>query len=35
MNATNEKILDALRHVNDPDRRKDLVSLNMIANVKV
>jgi len=35
MNATNEKILDALRHVNDPDLRKDLVSLNMIANVKV
>jgi ATP-binding protein involved in chromosome partitioning len=35
MSATKEKILDALRHVNDPDLKKDLVTLNMIANVQV
>ena len=35
MNITKEQVLDALRHVNDPDLKKDLVSLNMIDNVIV
>jgi len=30
-----DKIIEALRHVNDPDLKRDLVSLNMIQNVKV
>jgi ATP-binding protein involved in chromosome partitioning len=35
MNYTKEQVLDALRHVDDPDLKKDLVSLNMIQNVEV
>ena len=35
MKITNEHVLDALRHVNDPDLKKDLVSLNMIQNIKI
>jgi ATP-binding protein involved in chromosome partitioning len=35
MAITKEQVLDALRHVNDPDLKKDLVSLNMIQNVKI
>lgn len=35
MAYTNEQILNALRHVNDPDLHKDLVSLNMIEGIKV
>ncbi|MCD4745191.1 MAG: P-loop NTPase, partial [Bacteroidales bacterium] len=31
---TKDKIIDALRHVDDPDLKKDLVSLNMIDNIK-
>lgn len=34
MSVTREQILDALRHVNDPDLKKDLVTLNMIDNIK-
>jgi ATP-binding protein involved in chromosome partitioning len=29
------QITDALRHVNDPDLNKDLVTLNMISNIKI
>ena len=29
------KVIEALKHVNDPDLKKDLVSLNMIKDVKV
>jgi len=32
---TENNIIDALRHVNDPDLKRDLVSLNMIKEVKV
>jgi ATP-binding protein involved in chromosome partitioning len=32
---TEERILDALRTVQDPDLHKDLVSLNMIKNVRI
>jgi len=35
MSVTTEQVLDALRHVDDPDLKKDLVSLNMIQNVKI
>ncbi len=35
MNTDSQKIKEALRHVNDPDLKKDLVSLNMIANIVV
>jgi len=35
MAITEESVLDALRHVIDPDLKKDLVSLGMIQNVKV
>ena len=35
MSVTKEQVLDALRHVDDPDLKKDLVSLNMIQNVKI
>jgi ATP-binding protein involved in chromosome partitioning len=34
MSYTNDQIINALKHVNDPDLRKDLVSLNMIQGVK-
>ncbi|MXV49842.1 P-loop NTPase [Pedobacter sp. HMF7647] len=32
---TREQILDALRHVEEPDLKKDLVTLNMIEDIKV
>ena len=32
MAITKEQILDALKHVYDPDLKKDLVTLNMIQN---
>jgi ATP-binding protein involved in chromosome partitioning len=35
MSITKEQVLDALRHVNDPDLKKDLVSLNMIQNIRI
>ena len=35
MGVTKEQVIDALRHVNDPDLKKDLVSLKMIENVVV
>jgi ATP-binding protein involved in chromosome partitioning len=34
MSYTNDQIINALKHVNDPDLRKDLVSLNMIEGIK-
>ncbi len=35
MNIDNSIIIDALRHVDDPDLRKDLVTLNMIENIAI
>jgi ATP-binding protein involved in chromosome partitioning len=35
MEITVEKILDALRYVDDPDLKKDLVTLNMVKDVAV
>jgi ATP-binding protein involved in chromosome partitioning len=35
MNITTEQITDALRHVDDPDLKKDLVTLKMIENIKI
>lgn len=35
MKITKEQILDALKHVDDPDLKKDLVSLNMIQNINI
>jgi len=35
MEITVEKVLDALRYVDDPDLKKDLVTLNMVRDVKV
>jgi ATP-binding protein involved in chromosome partitioning len=35
MEITSEKVIDALRHVDDPDLKKDLVTLNMVRDVKV
>jgi len=35
MPYTNDQIINALKHVDDPDLRKDLVSLNMIEGVKI
>jgi ATP-binding protein involved in chromosome partitioning len=35
MSVTKEQIIDALRHVNDPDLNKDLVTLNMVENIVV
>lgn len=35
MGITVEKVLDALRYVDDPDLKKDLVTLNMVRDVKV
>ena len=32
---TKEQILEALSHVQDPDLKKDLVTLNMIRDIKV
>lgn len=34
-NITETDILDALRHVDDPDLKKDLVTLGMVKNVRV
>jgi len=33
MSVTKEQVLEALKHVDDPDFKKDLVSLNMIQNI--
>ena len=35
MEITVEKVLDALRYVDDPDLKKDLVTLNMVKDIKV
>jgi ATP-binding protein involved in chromosome partitioning len=35
MSITKEQIISALRHVNDPDFKKDLVTLNMIDDIKI
>ena len=35
MALTTEKVLEALRHVDDPDIKKDLVTLNMIQDIKI
>ncbi len=35
MLITKEQVLEALSHVNDPDLKKDLVTLNMIENVAI
>ena len=35
MAYTNDQILNALKHVDDPDLHKDLVTLNMIEGIKV
>lgn len=35
MSITKDNVLDALRHVDDPDLKKDLVTLNMIDDVQV
>lgn len=35
MKITKEQVLEALKHVDDPDFKKDLVSLNMIDNIKI
>ncbi len=35
MKYTEKQVLEALSHVDDPDIKKDLVSLNMIDNVKI
>lgn len=35
MPFTQEDVLNALRHVDDPDIKKDLVTLNMISNIEV
>jgi ATP-binding protein involved in chromosome partitioning len=35
MIITNEQVLKALSHVEDPDLKKDLVTLNMIKDLKI
>lgn len=35
MTITKELVLEALKHVDDPDFKKDLVSLNMIQNINI
>lgn len=35
MNITQEQVLDALRHVDDPDLKKDLVTLGMIKDIVI
>lgn len=35
MTITNQQVIDALRNVDDPDLKKDLVTLNMIKDVEV
>ncbi len=34
-NMTNDSIMNSLRKVNDPDLKKDLVTLNMVKNVEI
>src|SRR6187455_987028 len=35
MEITTQQVIDALKYVDDPDLKKDLVTLNMIRDVKV
>ncbi|MCX6235860.1 MAG: Mrp/NBP35 family ATP-binding protein [Bacteroidetes bacterium] len=35
MSITKEQVIDALRHVNDPDLKKDLITLNMIDDIRI
>jgi ATP-binding protein involved in chromosome partitioning len=35
MSIVKEQIIEALRHVNDPDLKKDLVTLNMIEDISI
>jgi ATP-binding protein involved in chromosome partitioning len=35
MSITKEQVIDALRHVNDPDLKKDLIALNMIDDIRI
>ena len=35
MSITQEQVLDALRYVEEPDLKKDLVTLNMIEDVRI
>jgi ATP-binding protein involved in chromosome partitioning len=35
MEITTQQVLDALKYVDDPDLKKDLVTLNMIKDVAV
>lgn len=35
MNVTKEQVIDQLRHVNDPELHRDLVTLNMVKDVAV
>ena len=35
MELTKENVLKALRHVDDPDIKKDLVTLGMIENIEI
>ncbi len=35
MNITKEKVLEALRHVDDPDLKKDLVTLGMVKDIEI
>ena len=35
MTITEKQVLDALRNVDDPDLNKDLVTLNMIKDIKI
>ena len=32
---TKEQVIDALRYVEEPDLKKDLITLNMIENIEV
>ena len=35
MEITIQSVIDALKHVDDPDLKKDLVTLNMVKDVSV
>ena len=35
MNITKEQVLEALKHVEDPDLKKDLVTLGMIKDIEI
>mgnify|MGYP000200134297 FL=1 len=35
MEITIQRVIDALKHVDDPDLKKDLVTLNMVKDVSV